>query len=93
MTAPEPHGVPAEVAQCCYCVDGHRPAGIDPHLGPIYHGCTTCGDACIGCEGRGVFPADPRELREFITSCNREGWAPIFCPACMGVTALIAITP
>ncbi len=90
---PNPDNTAAPVVECVYCVEGFRPSNIDPYMGPLYHGCLHCGTACPTCNGDGVFPAAPADLVDFTAQCNAQGWAPILCPACLGVTVLVELQP
>ncbi|MEV4533404.1 hypothetical protein AB0J82_06185 [Asanoa sp. NPDC049518] len=79
-------------ASCELCIDGHMPAGI-AHLfiGPVYIACTACGTECPACGGDAMFPANWRCLHCFIEAMLANGFDPIFCSGCGGVTAVVPI--
>jgi hypothetical protein len=90
-TNPEPST--PHIVECAYCVEGLRPFKVDPYMGPLYQGCIDCYGICRGCDGSAVFPAAPADLTDFIIGVNVQGWAPSFCPSCLGVTVLTEILP
>jgi len=88
-----PFDKPPFVVDCAYCVEGFRPLNVDQFMGPLYQGCIHCSGICRGCDGTAVFPAAPAKLSDFLAALNAQGWAPTFCPSCLGVTVLTLILP
>jgi hypothetical protein len=77
--------------ECRYCIDGNMPAGTDADLGELYEICSVCAPICAHCDGLAVFPAAHHCLVCFIGVLLTQGLAPILCPGCNGVLAVIPI--
>ena len=90
MNSPVRHD--AETAAACpWCIDGFTPAGLHPALGPVYRMCPTQ-PWCDICADLSVFPATfqcPSHLSDTLLA---DGLAAIYCPNCVGVTAVIPLT-
>jgi hypothetical protein len=85
---------PPSTPDCALCIDGVMPAGTHPVLGPVVQPCPTCAFVCHRCTGRGVFPATQHCLHCFVTDlAEHHGLAPLLCPGCHGVLALIPYPP
>jgi hypothetical protein len=76
---------------CRYCIDSNMPAGSDPDIGALFERCPACTPVCPDCDGIAVFPATFDCLPCFIVSLLAKQLAPILCPGCLGVVAIIPI--
>lgn len=74
---------------CLHCIDGFVPAGALPILGPLYMTCTACQPACGLCDGMTVYPADHRDLIDFVAYLADLDLIAVFCPGCWGVEELV----
>jgi hypothetical protein len=74
-----------QVVECFACIDGYRPAPVDPVIGAYYETCTNCVPPCSMCRGAGLFVVACC-LTHFAYRLNTEhGLIPILCPACEGL--------
>jgi hypothetical protein len=90
MTTPVRHD--AETAAACpWCVDGFTPAGLHPALGEVYRMCPTR-VWCDTCADLSVFPAVFQRPADLTAVLLCENLAAVYCPNCVGVTAVIPIT-
>jgi hypothetical protein len=78
---------------CDYCIDGNMPAGSDADLGELYERCPACVPVCGACDGIAVFPARNHCLYCFTAALLDHRLAPVFCPGCTGVIAVIPLDP
>ena len=90
MTAPLRHDQETD-PRCPWCLDGFTPAGLHPVLGAVYRMCPTR-DWCHECGDTSVYPAAFRRIDDLTATLLADALAPIYCPNCLGVTAVIPLT-
>ncbi|OJF10397.1 hypothetical protein [Couchioplanes caeruleus] len=81
----------AAVSDCLFCIEGHMPAGRDESMGELFETCPACRIPCGFCDGIAVYPTNYDTPTELVIDLLTLRLAPVFCPGCYGVIAVISL--